>query len=227
MRSQRHFPFDLHVRKRVDIPPNSRQFSIPMRFIQPLSHETLQLLHRVHKQSRHHRVRQRAHCIVLSSQGYTTTHLADIFQVDRITIYHWFNAWEQKGFAGLYSRKGPGRPPLFTPEQRDQLREWIKQFPKNLNKIRSLIHDEFDLDVSKQTIKRVLKSYRLIWKRMRKRVKGRPAPELYQEHKASLEIRIEEDRDGIIDLRYFDESGFLFSALRALCLAGTWRHDVA
>ncbi|PON14317.1 hypothetical protein C2W62_29685, partial [Candidatus Entotheonella serta] len=45
------------------------------------SHETLRLLNRVHKQSRHHRVRQRAHCIVLSSQGYTTTHLADIFQV--------------------------------------------------------------------------------------------------------------------------------------------------
>ncbi|PON17951.1 hypothetical protein C2W62_10485 [Candidatus Entotheonella serta] len=51
-----------------------------MRFIHPLSHETLRLLNRVHKQSRHHRVRQRAHCIVLSSQGYTTTHLADIFQ---------------------------------------------------------------------------------------------------------------------------------------------------
>ena len=55
-----------------------------MRFIHPLSHEILQLLNRVHKQSRHHRVRQRTHCIVLSSQGYTTTHLADIFQVDRI-----------------------------------------------------------------------------------------------------------------------------------------------
>jgi transposase len=179
-----------------------------MRFIQPLSNETLQLLKRVHKQSRHHRVRQRAHCIVLSAQGYTTTRLSDIFQVDRITIYHWFNAWEQKGFPGLYSRKGPGRPPLFTRDQKDQIRQWIKQFPRNLNKIRALIYDEFGLDVSKQTIKRVLKSYRLVWKRMRKRVKGQPDPDLYQERKAALEMLIAEDRDGIIDLRYFDESGF-------------------
>ena len=179
-----------------------------MRFIHPLSHETLQLLNRVHKQSRHHRVRQRAHCIVLSSQGYTITHLADIFQVDRITIYHWFNAWEHNGFPGLYSRKASGRPPLFTPDQKEQIRQWIKLFPRNLNKIRSLIHDEFGLKVSKQTIKRVLKSYRLIWKRMRKRVKGQPAPELYQQRKAALEILQTEDRDGIIDLRYFNESGF-------------------
>ncbi|PON09870.1 IS630 family transposase, partial [Candidatus Entotheonella serta] len=117
---------------------------------------TLRLLNRVHKQSRHHRVRQRAHCIVLSSQGYTTTHLADIFQVDRITLYHWFNAWEHNGFPGLYSRKASGRPPLFTPDQKEQMRQWIKLFPRNLNKIRSLIHDEFGLKVSKQTIKRVL-----------------------------------------------------------------------
>ena len=179
-----------------------------MRFIQNLSNETIHLLQRVHKHSDHHRVRQRAHCIVLSFQGYATTHLADIFHVDRITIYHWFNAWEEKGFPGLYDRKGPGRPPLFTPDQKDQIRQWIKLFPKNLNKIRALIHDEFDLDVSKQTIKRVLKSFRLIWKRMRKRVKGQPDPDLYQERKNSLEILIAEDREGIIDLRYFDESGF-------------------
>ncbi len=88
------------------------------------------------------------------------------------------------------------------------MRQWIKLFPRNLNKIRSLIHDEFGLKVSKQTIKRVLKSYRLIWKRMRKRVKGQPDPELYQQRKAALEILQTEDRDGIIDLRYFDESGF-------------------
>ena len=179
-----------------------------MRFIQPVSHDTLHLLRRIHQQSRHHRVRQRAHCIVLSSQGYTTTHLADIFQVDRITIYHWFNAWEQKGFPGLYSRKASGRPPLFTPDQKDQIRQWIKQFPRNLNQIRALIYEEFDLDVSKQTIKRVLKAYRLIWKRMRKRVKGQPDPDLYQERKAALERLMAEDREGIIDLRYFDESGF-------------------
>jgi transposase len=134
--------------------------------------------------------------------------LADIFQVDRITIYHWFNAWEQQRFPGLYDRKGQGRPPIFNPEQKDQIRQWIKRYPKNLNKVRALIYDHWGLDVSKQTIKRVLKSFQLIWKRTRRVVKGQPEPVLYQERKQSLEMLIQEDQEGIIDLRYFDESGF-------------------
>ena len=179
-----------------------------MRFIQDVSNETIHLLQRIHKQSRHHRVRQRAHCILLSIQGYTTHHLVDIFHVDRITIYHWFNAWEQRGLPGLYDRKGKGRLPLFNADQKEQIRQWIKMFPKNLSKIRALIHDEFGLDVSKQTIKRVLKSFQLSWKRIRKRMKGQPDPAIYQERKHSLDLLIEEDKEGIIDLRYFDESGF-------------------
>lgn len=179
-----------------------------MRFIQELSNETVHLLQRVYKHSCHHRVRQRAHCILLSFQGRTTNDLAGMFNVDRITIYHWLNGWEKNHFPGLYDRKGPGRPPLFNSDQKDQIRLWVKQFPKNLNKIRTLIYDEFGLDVSKQTVKRVLKSFQFIWKRVRKRVKAQPDPELYQERKQSLEILRQEDQDGIIDLRYFDESGF-------------------
>ena len=179
-----------------------------MRFIRDLSHETIHLLQRIHKHSHHHRVRQRAHCILLSLQGYTTNHLADIFHVDRITIYHWFNAWEQQRFPGLYDRTGKGRPPLFNADQKEQIRQWINMFPKNLNQIRALIHDAFGLDVSKQTIKRVLKSLRFRWKRIRKSPKGQPDPARYHARKKSLEMLREEEKEGIIDLRYFDESGF-------------------
>src|SRR5262245_66431606 len=43
---------------------------------------------------KHHRVRQRAHCILLSFEGRSTTDLLHIFDVDRLTVYHWFDAWE-------------------------------------------------------------------------------------------------------------------------------------
>lgn len=71
-----------------------------MRFIQGLRHETIKLLQKIYKESKHHQVRQRAQCILLSYQGYMTNELAHIFQVDRITIYNWFNAWESRQFAG-------------------------------------------------------------------------------------------------------------------------------
>jgi hypothetical protein len=59
-----------------------------MRFIENVSQETMSMLQRIYKQGTHHRVRQRAHCILLSFQRHTTTELVEIFQVDCITIYH-------------------------------------------------------------------------------------------------------------------------------------------
>src|SRR2546425_10676039 len=106
-----------------------------MRFIENVSQETLSMLQRIYKQSKHHRVRQRAHCILLSFQHHTTTELMEIFQVDRITIYHWFNAWESRHLVGLYDQAKQGRPPKCTPEQKAHIREWTKAYPKNLNKL--------------------------------------------------------------------------------------------
>ena len=179
-----------------------------MRFIQHLSPETIPLLQKVYQRSKHHRVRQRAQCILLSYQGYTPKELAHIFTVDRITIYNWFNNWESRHFAGLYDRQGRGRHQTFSPEQKEQRRGWIKLYPKNLNKVMALIKQEFGFDTSRSTLKRILKSLQLTWRRIRRRVKGEPAPDIYQERKDALEVLIEEDKQGIIDLRYYDESGF-------------------
>ena len=179
-----------------------------MRFIQDLSQETLSLLNRIYKQSQHHRVRQRAHCIMLSDQGHTIPQLQAIFQVNRITIYNWFNAWESQSLCGLYDQKGRGRPPKLNSDQKTQIRDWVKQYPKNLNQVRALVQEKYGLIVSKSTIKRVLKSLKFSWHRIRRRVKGKPDPEIYQQRKEALAIMLEEDKQGIIDLYYFDESGF-------------------
>jgi transposase len=141
-------------------------------------------------------------------QGYTIKELSHIFQVDRITIYNWFDHWESRRFAGLYDRAGKGRPPLFNQDQKEQIRDWIKQYPKNLNKSMALIQQEFNVRASKSTIKRVLKSMKLTWRRIRRKVNDQPDPETYQQKREALEILIAEDQEGIIDLRYFDESGF-------------------
>ena len=48
----------------------------------------------------------------------------------------------------------------------------------------------------------------MTWRRIRRKVRGQPAPAIYQERKEALEILIEEDKQGIIDLRYYDAAGF-------------------
>jgi transposase len=128
--------------------------------------------------------------------------------VDRLTIYHWLNAWEARGLCGLYDKPGRGRPPKLNAEHQAQIQQWIKLFPKNLKKICALVQETYDIVVSTQTIKRVLHALQFSWHRIRRRVKGQPDPQLYQERRAALDILIEEDQHGIIDLRYVDESGF-------------------
>lgn len=179
-----------------------------MRFIQDLGQETLSLLKRIQRYSEYNRVRQRAHCIILSFQGYSTTQLQTIFQVDRITIYNWFNAWKSHRFCGLYDKKGGGRPPKLNSEHKEKIREWIKRFPKNLNKVCALIKEEFGIEVSKQTLKRVLKSLNFSWHRIRQKVKGKPDPDEYKQKKKKLEVFKKQEDEGLIDLFYYDESGF-------------------
>jgi transposase len=128
-----------------------------VRFLQNLSPETRSLLYRLYKESQHHRVRQRAHCILLSSQGINTTALMAIFSVDRITIYNWFDAWEAHHFAGLYDKKRCGRPPKLTDEEQNKAQYYVEQHPRDIRKVVYLLEQETSKRVSTKTIKRLVK----------------------------------------------------------------------
>jgi transposase len=183
-----------------------------MRFIKGLSRETIRLLERIYKQSKHHQVRQRAQCIKLSYSGYKIKDLMRIFSVSRLTIYNWLNDWEQKRFAGLYDQKGRGRKPKLNDEQKEQVRRWAKENPKNLDQVRKKIKHLWGIEVSKETIKRILKSFNMSWHRIRRGVAEEPDPLEYETKKQELsELKKQEER-GEIDLRFADETGFCLSS---------------
>jgi len=81
----------------------------------------------------------------------------DIFDVDRLTIYHWFDAWETSHFAGLYDHKKCGRPPKLTIEEQTQAQQYIEQYPKDMKKVVHLLEQETSKRVSTKTLKRLLK----------------------------------------------------------------------
>ena len=128
-----------------------------MRFIHDVSPETQHLLHRLYKESRYHRVRQRAHCILLSFQGLDTTALRAIFSVDRITLYNWFDAWDAHHFAGLYDKKRCGRPPKLTEVEQATAQQYLEQHPRDIRKVVYLLEQETSKRVSTKTIKRLVK----------------------------------------------------------------------
>ena len=152
-----------------------------MRCVKHLCWLQIRLLQRICKESKRHYVRQRAHCIMLSYQGFTVTDLARIFGKSKRTIYRWLDLWETRHFAGLYDRKGRGRNPKLNDAQQRQVKEWAKEYPKNLRKIAALVREEYGISVSKRTIKRILRNSGFSWRRIRKKPKGKPDSEIYAE----------------------------------------------
>lgn len=179
-----------------------------MRYIKGLTKDTLKLLTRIERKSKYYQVRQRAHCVQLSYQGYKIAELCQIFKVSRNTIYNWFNNWESSQFVGLYNSPGRGRKKLLTPEQERVVKKWVEETPKNLEKVQDKIQKNWDIAASKETIKRVLKSLNMGWYRIKRKVGGIPVPEFYTKKVKELDELKEQEQKGEIEIRYVDESGF-------------------
>ena len=179
-----------------------------MQFTRRVFPETQGLLHRLYRQSRHHQVRQRAHCLLLSSQDYGIVQLMEIFGVSRKTLYNWFHNWEEQGVLGLYNRPGRGRKKTFNPEQIEQIRIWVQQQPRQLKQVVEKIQAEWGISTSTQTIKRVLKALRMSWHRFRRVVGGQPDAQEYEQKQAELMALKQLEAQGELDLYYLDEAGF-------------------
>lgn len=179
-----------------------------MQLNQKLNPETTKILWRVQKESNKHQVRTRAHCILLLDSGYELEELMLILNVSRKTIYNWKNNWSNQKLVGLYNKEGRGRKKIFNPEQQQQIKEWAKKHKTNLKPVVEKIRREWGIKASKDTVKRVLRSLGMKWKRLRRIVGGSPKEEEYQSKKKILQALRQLASQGSIDLRYLDETGF-------------------
>ncbi|MDJ0573834.1 MAG: IS630 family transposase [Xenococcaceae cyanobacterium MO_234.B1] len=123
-------------------------------------------------------------------------------------MYNWFNAWESSRFAALYNHPGRGRKKLLNANQEQQIKKWVKETPKNLEKVQERIEKEWGITISKKTIKRIIKAACMGWYRIKRRVGGNPSPEFYEKKVKELDELKKQESRGEIELRYVDESGF-------------------
>jgi transposase len=179
-----------------------------MIFIREINPLSFKLLERIYRQSRHHQVRQRAHCLILASQGVKIEELAKIFKISHKTLYNWFNRWESEGMIGLYNKPGRGCKPTFNLAQKEKIREWTKQEPRQLKQVLQKVKKEWGIKVSTKTIQRILKMLSMSWHRMRRGVGGEPNSGEYEHKKAQLEEFKRLESEGKLYLYYLDETGF-------------------
>lgn len=104
-----------------------------MKFVSPLTPVEQEKLEELIKSSPTHRVRQRAHAILLSARGYSIDSLADIFSTHRNTISEWIDAWTSESFQGLSDAPKPGRPPKLSAAEEEYLIETVQNNPRRIS----------------------------------------------------------------------------------------------
>ncbi|MCD1115858.1 helix-turn-helix domain-containing protein [Chryseobacterium turcicum] len=59
-------------------------------------------------------VRDRAKSLIMNHNGIRAKQISDIFSVQIRAVYSWIKSYEDKGFIGLYTKKGQGRISVFS-----------------------------------------------------------------------------------------------------------------
>jgi transposase len=116
--------------------------------------QTLQEGYRNHPS---HTVRQRCQCLLLSHQGKNVQELCEIFSVIPLTIYMWFNRWDQKGIVGILDQKGRGRKAILNPDDHPMIKEKLQANAQKLSLVREALKAELNKEFSEKTLKRFLK----------------------------------------------------------------------
>ena len=160
---------------------------VAVKFVYPLSEEQATELKAIFNNSAKPRTRHRAHAILLSSDGFSVDEIAKIYGVDRDTVSGWINKWEQFGLEGLKDQPRSGNPGILTQSEKQLVIELCQETPRSIPSIIASLFEQTEKYASDSTIKRILKSAKLTWKRVRKSLKSKQNKEEFEA--AQLELK--------------------------------------
>ena len=131
-----------------------------MRFVK-LSEAELITLQEGHKNGSQFQFRNRCQCLVFSHQGRTVPELAQFFEINPITIYSWFDRWQQSGIVGLMNKPGRGRKPILSLQNPTHIESVKTAVKKNAQSIKAMVAEletTLETEMSVDTLKRFLKN---------------------------------------------------------------------
>lgn len=133
------------------------------KYIKGLTDEEKSSLEKGYKTGKSHLTRRKCQAILLSHSGKTVDELAVFFKVHTQSVYSWYKLWESEGIKGLELKPGRGRKPKLNEDsQMKRIKTLVDNDPQNLKNVVTQIKEEFDVDLSKRTLKRFLKKNLII-----------------------------------------------------------------
>lgn len=153
-----------------------------------------------------HSFRIRCKSILLKSEGKSAPKIAEMLEVTVPTVYAWVKRYEENGIKGLETRPGQGRKPIMDCSDEEAVRKAIEEDRQSVSKAREAWQNATGKEASDITFKRFFRNIGARYKRIRKRPRGKPSPQLYAYKKEKLQELEELDSKGELVLYYADES---------------------
>ncbi|RLT44652.1 MAG: helix-turn-helix domain-containing protein [Chloroflexi bacterium] len=111
---------------------------------------------------------QRLMIVLLSAQGHRVQEISREVDLHPINVRKWIHRFNAEGMEGLHSGKSPGRPPVFSEEQKDKIVALANGDPRklglsftqwSLQRMRDYLVDQEIVDqISVETIRQVLRA---------------------------------------------------------------------
>ncbi len=135
-------------------------------YIQNLTNEQLQQLELLVHQPEEDLPVNRLMIVLLSAKGKGVPEISSAVNLHPINVRKWIHRFSSKGVDGLRSGKSPGRPPLFSSEQRNEIIRVAKANPRSLGlhfsrwslqRLRRFLIDRNIVDhISVETIRQII-----------------------------------------------------------------------
>jgi len=156
---------------------------------------------------RDHELRTRSRIILLSLEGRSRANVAAKLGVHRNTVTLWVRRFNEEGFAGLSSRKSPGRPKRITERQREEVLRTALTKPSDLglpfntwstNKLRDYVTAQGIVEsISHEWVRRILLEKGLSFQRAG-RWQESSDPEYEEKKDRVLRLYNDPPRDGAV-----------------------------
>ena len=146
-----------------------------MRFVREIEDEEHLELIRMSRQEVG-RVSIRANMVLLSSQEYSIPKIETIYKVTKVTIYKWFDRFDEEGPVGLYDKPRSGRPSDVTQAVEDFLKKALGETPNKYGEnctiwtvalLQTHIKNKLELQLSEKVTRRTLHALGFRWRRPR------------------------------------------------------------
>ena len=128
-----------------------------MKYVNPLTEEIKQTLKEMYLKHPKSRCRQRAHAIILSSEGLSIPKIIKVLPVRRNAVSEWIDHWEKDGLMGLYDAPRSGRPSIYDDGEIEAFKKLVDDEPRKIKSAHAKLQARTGKKSSHETAKRALK----------------------------------------------------------------------